>query len=87
MKPNTSIMGKLVTWFINEHAPEEPEALPVGPLAGGNPRTAPDEGTTEDFGLVDGIPPDSDGDGAGEKNESGTTVGGAISRGNCCDPA
>lgn len=85
-KPNISITGKVVELFIREDAPDEPEALPVGPLAGGNPRTAPVDGTTE-LGFVVGIPPDSDGDGAGENNESGTTVGGALSVGNCCDPA
>lgn len=65
-------------WFVKEEAPDIPEFIPVGPPAGGNPRTAPEEGTT-DPGTVDGRPPISEGAGAGEKNESGSTVGGAPS--------
>lgn len=80
-------MVKGVMLFTKEQAPEEePDALPTGPLAGGNPILAPDEGTIDDFGFVVGIPPDSDGDGAGENTESGSAVGGAVSGGNCCGP-
>lgn len=46
---------------------EVPEALPIGPPAGGSPKATPVEGTTEDLGVVDGMPPASDGDGAGAK--------------------
>lgn len=86
MRPTRSITGKLVTWFISEEAFGVPEALPAGPLAGGSP-IEPDEGTTEPLGFVVGMPPGSDGDGAGEKYESGSAVGGAMSVGNCCCPA
>lgn len=81
------MIGKQDNRFINEQELEEPEKLPLGPLAGENPRTAPEEGTLDDFGFVLGKPPDSDGEGAGVKDKSGTTVGGAISCGNCCVPA
>lgn len=77
-------MGKADTWFINEQEFEVPDALPVGPPAGGSPKTAPVEGTTE--GFVDGIPPATNGAGAGAKYESGSAVGGAMSVGNCCGP-
>ncbi|CAI9778095.1 unnamed protein product [Fraxinus pennsylvanica] len=70
---------KLDKLFIKEQASEEPKALPAGPFAGGNPIPEPEEGTTEGFGVVVGKPPDSEGEGAGANNESGTTVGGAIS--------
>lgn len=54
----------------------------MGPPAGGSPKATPVEGTT-DLGFVDGMPPASDGDGAGAKYESGSDVGGAMSVGNC----
>lgn len=64
---------------------QAPEALPVGPFAGGNP--IPVEGTTDDFGIVVGAPVDSVGAGAGANKNSGPTeVGGAIRGGNCCGP-
>ena len=87
-KATTSATGNLVKEFTREDAPELllPEKLPVGPFAGGYPRTAPVDGTTV-FGMVAPGPPDSIGEGAGANNEFGpTTVGGAISGGKSCGP-
>lgn len=87
-RAKTSATGNLVKEFTREDAPELllPGKLPAGPFAGGNPRTAPVEGTTV-FGIVPPGPPDWIGEGAGANNESGpTTVGGAISGGNSCGP-
>lgn len=82
-KARTTANGKLVNGFTRKEAPE---MLPLGPFVGGNPKTDPDEGTV-DFGIVAPGPPDWKGEGAGANNESvPTTVGGAISAGNCCGP-
>lgn len=81
----TNVTRKLANEMVRVIAPE---ALPVGPFAGGNPTIEPVEGTTEDFGIVAGALVDSVGAGAGANNESGPTEdGGAISGGNCCGPA
>lgn len=82
-KTRKTANGKLVDGLIREEAVE---VLPLGPFVGGSPKVEPDEGTTF-FGIVAPGPPDCKGEGAGANNMSGpTTVGGAITVGNCCGP-
>ena len=47
--PKTIASGKVANGFTTGPALERP---PLGAFVGGSPRPDPDEGTTEDFGLV-----------------------------------
>lgn len=83
-KNNKVAIGKVGKGFTKEQAPE---ALPIGPLAGGNPeREPPVAGTNEDLGGKDPTPSDwGAGDGANIESLI-TEEGGAISGGNFCGP-
>lgn len=86
-KYNMNAGGKVDNEFVKEQAEE---TLPLGPLAGGKPGIDPDDGTTEDLGVVApaGPAPSDCGAGDGAYVESLVTDdGGAIRGGNCWGPA